>query len=329
MMKQIPKSGISRRRFIVSAGVVGTMAVLTGSAAATKAVLRPITWTGSALGAEASIQLYHDDPEWAKQQLNRCQSEIIRLERLFSLYKPNSAISRLNAQGYLDDPDIEFLELMSLAMSFTQQSDGLFDVTVQPLWKLYVDHFSKGNANPAGPAHEEITDALKYVGSQHIHITPRRIAFQKPGMAATFNGIAQGYITDRVAALLRAAGFTNVLVSLGENHALGGKPDGTPWRVGIVSPKDGSTITTKVDLMNKALATSGGYGSPFSPNSRANHLLNPLTGGCAEFERSVTVISNSATQADMASTALSMLPTDQGRELASRLPFIDRVIYET
>ncbi|MCF8465967.1 MAG: FAD:protein FMN transferase [Sneathiella sp.] len=327
MMQKHSKPTVTRRRFMIMASALGALPAIPATASALDGRMQAVNWTGAALGAEASIQLFHRDPEWARGQLDRCQQEIYRLENLFSLYQPNSAICRLNAEGHLDNPDIEFLNLLSLAKSFSQQTNGLFDVTVQPLWKLYADHFSRENAVPAGPNPSEIGAVLETVGSSMINLTTDRIGFKKPGMAITLNGVAQGYITDRITALLKSAGFENVLVSLGENYALGGKPDGNPWRVGILSPEDGKTIATTVDLTNKALATSGGYGSPFSTHSTANHLLNPLTGRCAEFKRSVSVLSPSATHADMASTALSFMSEDEGKQFIVRLPLIEDVIY--
>ncbi|MDF2368985.1 FAD:protein FMN transferase [Sneathiella sp.] len=327
MTQKHSKSTVTRRRFMIMASALGALPAMPVAAFALNGGMQSVNWTGAALGAEASIRLFHHDPEWARRQLDRCQQEINRLESLFSLYRPNSEICRLNADGHLDNPDIEFLNLLSLAKSFSQQTNGLFDVTVQPLWKLYVDHFSREHADPAGPSSSEITAVLGTVGSSKINLTAGRIGFEKPGMAITLNGVAQGYITDRIAVLLKSAGFDNVLVSLGENYALGGKPDGNPWRVGILSPEDGKTIATTVDLANKALATSGGHGSPFTSHSTANHLLNPLTGRYAEFKRSVSVTSPSATLADMASTALSFMTDEDGRKFISRLPLIEDVIY--
>ena len=327
MTHKLSKSTFTRRRFLITASAFGMLPAMPAAASVLNGRMQAVNWTGAALGAEASIQLFHQDPEWARGQLDRCQREIYRLEQLFSLYQPNSAICRLNTEGYLDDPDIEFLNLLSLAKSFSQQTNGLFDVTIQPLWKLYVNHFSKENADIAGPLPSEITAILENVGSSKVALETGRIEFEKPGMAITLNGIAQGYITDRIAALLRSAGFENVMVSLGENYALGGKPDGNPWRVGILSPEDGETVSKTIDLANMALATSGGYGSPFSPKSSANHLLNPLTGECAEFTRSVSVISPSATHADMASTALSFMSAEKGTKFVSRQPLIEEVVY--
>ena len=317
---------LSRRRFIVLAGSAATVAAFAGLASEAEALV-PVKWTGAALGAEATIMLYHSNPVWAREQLARCQLEIDRLENLFSLYRPNSAISNLNRNGHLINPEIEFVSLLSQAKAFSEQTNGLFDVSVQPLWKLYSDHFATSDADLNGPAKEDIKRVLKLVGSNNISLETQRIAFDKSGMAITLNGMAQGYITDQITSMLKSAGFEDVLVSLGENYALGAKPDGSPWKAGILSPADGQTIVKTVDLNNHALATSGGYGSPFSNNSPANHLLNPVTGGYAKLQQSVSVIADTALKADMVSTVLSLMNEDEARHFASSVAGIDSIIY--
>jgi FAD:protein FMN transferase len=318
---------VSRRQFVILAGAFGAASVLPSGTSAFAAPLSPVKWTGSALGAKASIQLYHPDPVWAGQQLEKCQKEIDRLENLFSLYRPHSATCRLNREGHLDNPDIEFLDLLSRAIGFYHQTDGFFDVTIQPLWELYARHFSQNGSDPDGPNEEKIASTLERVGSDQILLSPNRISFVKEKMAVTFNGIAQGYITDKITSLLKSAGFKNVLVSLGESYALGIKPDGQLWRAGIVSPEDGTTIIKTIDIRDKAIATSGGYGSPFSAKSDANHLLNPRTGKSVALNRSVSVVAKTAVKADMASTAFSLMPKEKQENLLKLHSDIEDIIY--
>ena len=320
-----PKS-LARRRFIVMAGAAGIIPFLGGVGEASN-TLRPVKWQGSALGAEASIQLYHKDTAWAQRHLLGCQNEITRLENLFSLYRPQSEISKLNSQGSLANPSIEFLTLLSAAMAFSKNSGGIFDVTVQPLWQLYAAHFASPTADPAGPSQSEIDRILDLVGSDKIILDTDRISFKKAGMGVTLNVVAQGFMTDRITDILKTAGFENVMVSLGENFALGSKPDGDDWRAGIISPVDGKTIAKTVTLKNKALATSGGYGSPFASNSVANHLLNPKTGKTATFKTSVSVIADTATTADMVSTALCLMSKSAGANVVKKMSEVDQVIY--
>ncbi len=322
----VPSKTLNRRKFVVMAGSIGALAAVNPGVAFSKTQEHPVNWKGSALGAEASIQLFHKDRKWALLQLQKCQKEIERLEGLFSLYQPDSSIRRLNAEGSLDYPDVDFVVLLSKAVAFSDQTNGVFDVSMQPLWVLYANHFSKTGADIKGPYSKSVENVLKNIGSKNIQISPDRISFGRPEMAITLNGIAQGFITDKITSILKDAGFENVLVSLGENYAMGVRPDGTAWRAGIVSPVDGTSILRTIDLKDGALATSGGYGSPFVSGSTLNHLIDPRDGTTAEFKKSVSVIADTAVKADMVSTALSLMSKSEASRLISSSSDIRDVI---
>lgn len=307
------RTEVTRRRFVaIAATAAATGLAGCGRAFAGQAL---VEWRGVALGAAASIRLAHPDRVEGRRLLAACVAEIARLEGLFSLYRPDSELCRLNADGALERPCMEMVELLSRAAAVSAASGGAFDVTVQPLWRLYRDHFQRADADAAGPA---VARVLPLVGWRGVMVTPDRIAFAHPGMAVTLNGIAQGYVTDRVAALLRAAGMSSVLIDLGEARALGGRPDGTAWRVGLAAPGAGR-IATRLDLRDTALATSGGYGTLFDAAGRHSHLIEPRSGRTAPARRSVSVLAPEATVADAASTALALLPESAAPNLLRQL----------
>jgi len=317
---------INRRRFItISAAAAGALMSGQTKAAAQGAAL--VQWHGAALGAEAQINLYTKHPAQAQEIFAMCQLEISRLENIFSLYRKNSAINSLNKQGYLDDPDFEFLDLLSRCLSCYHLTGGAFDVTIQPLWTLYADHFSRPNADPAGPSQDSIKQTLKLVGSDKIRLDPRRISFAQKGMGISLNGVAQGYITDQVTKRLKAAGFENILVYMGETYAMGHHDDGRPWTAGISSPLKDHKIMMTIPLANQALATSGGYGSPFSSQSHLHHILDPKTGTSAYQHGSVSVVAKDTTTADMLSTAFYVLPFDKILGLWPKYPQLERAIF--
>jgi thiamine biosynthesis lipoprotein len=263
----------------------------------------------------------------AQAIFDKCQREITRLERIFSLYIPDSAISRLNRDGFLDNPDIEFLDLLSRCQTCYQITNGAFDVTIQPLWKLYADHFTAPNANPAGPSDAAISQILELVGSDKILMDSRRISFARPNMGISLNGVAQGYITDRVVALLKAEGYRNILVHMGETYAMGHHSDGRPWTVGISSPLKDHRTMLELPLDHQALASSGGYGSPFSDQSKLHHLLNPKTGRSADHYGAVSVVARDTTTADMLSTAFYVMPFGQVADVWAKYPQLERAIF--
>lgn len=301
---------IRRRRFLtISAAAVGLP--LLGfpiSGAARPDHLR--RWQGTALGARATVLLNHPDAAEAERLIESLTAEIRRLEGIFSLFQPESAVSLLNRDGVLLAPPADLTVLLSRARDLSEITGGAFDMTVQPLWRLYADHFGRPGADPSGPAAAEIEKARQLVDFRAVEIDSARISLARPGMAITLNGIAQGYVTDRVADLLRRNGIANVLVDIGETRALGHHPDGRNWRAGVRDPENPGRTLQSVDLSEMALATSGGYGSPFDPSGRHHHLFDPSDGRSAGRYRSISVVAPTATVADGLSTALASVPLE-------------------
>lgn len=300
------------------------------------------TWSGIALGADANLQITHPNPAVAQALIERCVAEMQRLESLFSLYREDSALKTLNHQGYLDEPSNDFLTLLNRSKEFSRLTDGIFDVTVQPLWHAYADYFSNahhlGESNQApaavGSTHSEqrmaampsglqrsVQDALRLIGWRNIVIHPRQIRFSQPDMAITLNGIAQGYITDRITQLLAANGVDHALVNMGEIYGLNPdlSTDGQPWRVGLEHAQQPGTIAADIPIHNQAIATSGAYGMPFTSDMRHNHLLDPRLGLSSHRYHSVSVVAGDATTADALSTAFSLMPEAAIKALSREL----------
>ena len=307
---------ISRRRMLsIAAG--GATALLAGKHAHADA--DPYVWEGTALGAPARLVLFGASREEARSAAIACLGEVERLERQFSLYRPDSALSLLNRLGSLERPPLDLLHLFDLSVRFGHLTDGAFDITVQPLWRAYADYFAGEAASPAGPPETSVRAALARVDFRRLGISSERITLAD-GMAVTLNGIAQGYITDRVADLLRARGWRHVLADLGEMRTLGSAPDGSPWPVAIRVPPGVQRQPTRVEIIDGAVATSAGYATVFEWSGRAHHLFSPQTGRSAGSFASITVTAPRATTADALSTALYVLPPERIASVLSRVP---------
>lgn len=309
----------SRRRFICIAAAAAGLDLLPFRPGA-RAQTPMVTWHGVALGAEAAMQIHHPDRAAAEHLLKISIWEVRRLERIFSLYRDDSTLVALNRSGVLHAPPPELVDLLGESRRHTETTGGAFDPTVQPLWSLYADHFARPDANPDGPPAHAIDTALGKVGFAKMLVSQDRIAFSRRGMALSLNGIAQGYITDRVVALLRANGIDHSLVNMGESRALGARPDEQPWQVGIADPDQPNRIGETISIVDQAVATSGGYGFHFDAQGRFSHLFNPKTGLSPNLYRSVTVIASSATAADALSTAFSNMPP---KDIETTLKAID------
>jgi thiamine biosynthesis lipoprotein len=298
---------ISRRRFLAisSSALAGMTAAQVRAAGAT-------VWRGVAMGAPASIILRH--PE-ADRLIAESLAEINRLENIFSLYRGGSALSRLNEQGFLLDPPFEMLELLGLCRTIHTASGGLFDVTVQPLWETYAAAYAKGHA----PSEAEIAAALEVTGWGGVSIASDRIALATSGMALTFNGIAQGYVADRVAGLLQREGVSDVLVNTGEFMALGESPDGGAWPV--LLDAGGKLLSEPVPLQDMALASSAPRGTAFDAEGRVGHILDPRSGLANRADwQLISVTSPSAALADALTTAMCLMDRGGIDRLLAQMP---------
>ena len=295
-------TGLTRRRFSAIS------AAATGLAALPARAQDLYQWRGVALGAGASIILAHPD---AKAIVARAVAEIGRLETIFSLYRTDSALTALNRDGSLAAPPFELLECLSLCGRVHAATGGSFDPTVQPLWALYASRFSAG----AAPTADEILTARQQVGWDRVAFDSAGIRLA-PGMALTLNGVAQGWIADRVADMLRAEGLGDILINTGELRALGGRPGGGDWPVKIATGG-------QVPLRDRALASSAPLGTTFDSGETVGHILDPRTGHPASTAwRLISISAGSAALADALSTAACLMP-DRATVLAAMTAFPD------
>ena len=298
---------LNRRRFLKISAAAGVGLALSGSGVA------HTRWRGTALGADAQMVFAGCKPDEADAAINICRAEIARLEQVFSLYDSTSEIARLNRDGAIPAPSADFLHLMRLASWFADRTGGAFDCTVQPLWRQLAGHFG-GDPNGPAPALSQIRETLKAVDHRALKIAAGEVSLPAGG-AITLNGIAQGYITDRVAGLLRQMGWRDVLVDLGEIRALPGRK----WPVRLAANRLQTTIS------DQAIATSAGSGSPLNSNGDWHHLIDPRTGMSPNHVKAATVVARDAVTADALSTALAVAAPNEFAEIAGSFPGV--VIY--
>ncbi len=269
-----------RRRFLQLAA---SAALVPGPARA------EVVWQGTALGADCRLSLRGDRAE-AERTLAAVPPLLAAIEADFSLFRPDSALSRLNATGRLDAPSAAFSAVMALADRVHTATAGAFDPSVQALWQ----RLARGLPVQGAP-----------VGWARVGLDPPRLP---PGMALTFIGIAQGFATDAVTRLLRDRGFAQVLVEMGETAAIGG-----PFRLGLQDPAAG--LVGRLTLRDGAVATS----SPLATLVGGQpHIQHPQ--GRPPLWSTVSVRSRDAALADALSTALVFLSAEEIRAVDLGVP---------
>lgn len=302
---------MNRRAFLMLAAALTAAPLIRAGAAPTATPMPAPIGTGQALGTVTSIRLAHPQAEAIAA---RAAAEIRRLDEIFSLYRADSALAILNRDGRLPVPPFELLDCLAIAGAVHAASGGAFDPTVQPLWQLWAEAASRGTI----PDAQALAETRARTGWDGVAITPEAITL-RPGMALTLNGIAQGYLADRVAALLRAEGLSDLFIDTGEFHALGDAPDGAAgagWPVTLVSGE-------KLALRDRGLATSAPKGTTFDAAGRLGHILDPRAGGPVPLPwASVSISAGSAALADALATAACLAP-DRAAMDAMLAPFPD------
>ena len=297
---------VGRRRLLLLAAVLPLAAWRMSQTAQAE----PLRWQGMALGAPASLILHHGgDTARAQAALTATLAELERLEAMFSLFRADSVISRLNRAGRLHNAPAEFIALLHQALDMAARSGGVFDPSIGPLWTLYFEHFVIGG-HSLPPIAALVDRARALVDWRAVQLAGSDVTLARPGMGLSLNGIAQGFITDRCSEVLRAYGFSQMLVDMGEPRAIAAKPDGSAWQIGLADPRQPERALHTLRVLDQAVATSGGYGTRLDEAGRYTHLINPHSGRTAPAFESVTVIAPNATLADALSTALALLPID-------------------
>ena len=268
------------------------------------------------MGTGISLEVFGPNAEEAMEAAWR---EAKRLESLFSRYLEGSDVWRLNraAGGEPISVSRETFHVLRRALVFSRVSGGCFDATVAPLSDLW--DFRRAVV-PDGDA---VARARRFVDWQSLSLYPLRRAarLMKPGQALDLGGIAKGYAGDALIALFRRRGVRSALINFGGGvSALGAKPDGTPWRVGIRHPREDGLIGA-VKVNDGAVVTSGDYERCFFEGGRRyHHLIDPRAGVPADSGLvSVTIYAYRGLDADALSTAAFVAGLDSGLTLIRRV----------
>ncbi|MDP2913098.1 MAG: FAD:protein FMN transferase [Candidatus Omnitrophota bacterium] len=246
----------------------------------------------------------------ARDAIKRAFSEMERVEGVFSVYKENSEISRVNALKADEKLKIsdEVFWLIKKSIDYNKKTKGAFDITVKPLVDLWKRVKTAGQV----PDAEEIRAVLERIGSKHIELidASRTISFKKDGMGIDLGGIAKGYAVDMAVKTLKAGGIRGAVVHAGgDMYCVGVKAPGRPWKVGVQHPRDRGKILVELRLKNKAVNTSGDYERYFTIGTRRySHIIDPRNGyPIGDNIVSATVISDDPVAGDILATTLCIL----------------------
>lgn len=262
------------------------------------------------MGTSCELQLFTDDKHLANHLVEIVVADVQRLENLYSRYRPDSLLSKINnvaANGGSIVVDAETAGLLDYAATCYQQSDRLFDISsgiLRRAWRFETGHL---------PDESLITRLLENVGWHKLNWQAPLLEFPVAGMELDFGGIVKEYAADRAAALCWNAGARHGVINLGGDIKLiGPRPDGSAWQIGIHHPRQKQSLASTLALRGGAVASSGDYERCIVVNGqRYGHILNPKTGWPVRYLASVSVVSDFCVVAGSAST-IAMLKEEQG-----------------
>ena len=260
-------------------------------------VLQRYSYSQQKMGTEFRIVFYANDPDLADEVQKESFNRIQKFDEIFSDYKIDSQASRLSSFAGKDTL-IDLNGPMRLMISRTMQvcsfTDGIFDVTIGPLTKLWRRAFRRNEF----PSKIEIQEAKAKVGCEHVYQTiDHKLKLKKAGMSLDFGGVAKGFAIDDVMRYIQRQGIMRVLIE-----------GGGDIRVGMAPPnKDGWEIALEngeiMILSNIAIASSGStYKYLEKEGVKYSHIINPHTGYGITNPKTVTVKAATCFMADMIAT---------------------------
>ena len=251
--------------------------------------------------------------EQAEDALADARVRVEEVEALWSVTDEGSEIYRANHSG--GEPvnvSEETAELVSFALEMAEKTDGALEPTIYPVlraWGFTTD-------TKQVPSQEEIDALLEDVGHEKITLDGTLLTVPE-GMELDLGAVGKGYAGDLAAEAVRARGIECAILSLGGNiQAVGSRPDGTDWRVGLRSPWEDGTLGV-LRVSNLAVVTSGGYENYFEDEDGNVywHILDPETGYPAKSGLlSVTIICSQGRMGDALSTALFVMGPQKAEE---------------
>ena len=282
-----------------------------------------ITKTQILMGTSVSITV-DDNSQQSTTGIEIAFKEIKRFDGILSTFEYKSYISKLNRDGYLDDSPVELLDVISKGLYYSSISEGAFDITVKPVLDLYRACYRTHHRPPSA---SQLSVASALVDYRNVVVSSNRIDTKKRGTQITTDGIAKGYIIDHTIGVLASNGVRSALINIGGDfRAMGRKSDGTPWIVALQNPRDSHDHLTIIQLLNKAVATSGDYERYFVSEKPLHHIVDPRTGHSATSLISATVIANKAIDADALATSIFVMGPEKGMPLVETLKNVEALV---
>lgn len=275
----------------------------------------PVESTTFAMDTVMKFTLYGGwDREKTKETRDWMTSRLAYCDEMLSATDENSNIAQVNrAAGQPVELKNPTAELLPQALELCEVTDGALDITAYPAVKAW--GFTQEEHRV--PSEEELAELAAKIDYSAVQLEGNTVTLPE-GMEIDLGAVAKGFAGDETAATARESGIASALLDLGQSTivAVGSKPGGKPWRIGVVDPARPENYFAVVELQDMAMGTSGGYQRYFEQDGVTYwHILDPDTAVPARSGlASVTVVAPSALTCDGLSTALFVMGLEKGTQ---------------
>lgn len=286
----------------------------------------PVTKTSFFMGTVVKISLYGEGRE---DIIEKGFNRIKEIEREVSINIEDTEIDKVNDAAGKTSVKVErdAFEITKKGLEYSKLSEGSFDITIGPIVKLW----SIGLPEAKVPSKEEIDEKLTLVGYERLQINDedKSIFLKDKEMKIDLGAIAKGYTADAVVEVLRENDVKSAIIDLGGNvFAMGSKPDGNAWKIGIQDPFDQrGKIVGVIEVKDKSIVTSGIYERFVEKDGKKyHHILSPFNGYPYDNEiAGVTIISDKSIDGDALSTAVFSKGLKSGMEFVEKIKDIEAI----
>ncbi len=223
--------------------------------------------------------------------------EAKRLEKKYNYYDSNSLLSQINAR-IENRLDFESKTLLQRAKQYYTQTDKVFDITIATIKNLYITE------NSLETFQQKKAILLPYIGCEHFEIKKDKLYFDNEFTKIDLGGFVKEYAVDRAVQIIKKAKIKSALINFGGDiYAIGKKPNGEKFKIGIKDPDDKTKHIQFEEIENQALTTSAAYERNYQiEDKNYSHILSKKEP--TKSPKSVTVISSNCVESGVYSTSI-------------------------
>ena len=252
---------------------------------------------------------------------------LLEYHRLFDIYQSYEGIHNLktvNDHAGIAPVSVDqrIIALLKDCKAYYEATGGKVNAAMGSVLYLWHEARNDGIDDPANaylPDPAALQNAAEHMDFSAVVIDEEAstVFITDPEVRLDVGAIAKGWAAQRVSEMSPSG----LLISVGGNVCATGPKDdsGTAWVIGVQNPDGGENYLHTLSLTKGSVVTSGDYQRAYVVDGELyHHIIDPDTLYPSQYWRSVTIVCDDSGLADALSTALFVLPLEEGQQLLDR-----------